>query len=406
MKNMTRYFLIVIMSTALIAMAGCGLLPAAEPIPTLASTIDLPPQPTAAPVEPTAAVEDTQALEETAVPEDTPEPDDSGLTETGEPTLPAADLPPYPGPGDDEAEGGIAAGDLSGLESTPITLPGPVERVAWPSPDVIDLEGSEVALLQSGGEFLPVLLDPPTLAEPISIPADGSRVIALAPDASSLVIQNDNQTAVFTLGDQQLQVLPQPAQASAANYSEDSRYLVVSSIDQIQATIYDLEENATAQIDGFTTAAPVYNTFIAPGGQTAAWVSRATLQFHDVASNTLGQRLDAPDFISTIAFSPDGQRLALSAGTSLEIYSVPSGEQLAQVTLSEPARSLDFSPDGQILLSDYRSGLQSWDAETLAPLSAVSSESSAVTLVSFSPGGDTIISLHDDNTLRVWKARE
>lgn len=406
MKNMIRLILIVILSAALMAAVGCGMLSAAEPIPTLASTIDLPPLPTAAPTEPAAVAEDTQALEETAAPEETPQPDGSAPTETEEPTLPAADLPPYPGPGDgeEEPEGGSSAGDLSDLESTPITLPGPVNRVAWPAPDMINLEGAEVALLQSDGEFLPVLLDPPTLAEPISIPSGGGQVIALAPDASSLVIQTGNQAAVFTPANQQLQALP--AQAIAASYSDDSRYLAVSSADQIQATIYDLAENTSTQIDGFTTAAPVYSTYIAPGGQTAAWVSRATLQFHDVSTNTLGQRLDAPDFINTIAFSPDGQRLALSAGNSLELYSVPSGEQLAQVTLSEPASSLDFSPDGQILLSDYGSGIQSWDAETLAPVSAVSSDSSTVTLVSFSPGGDTIITLHDDNTLRVWKARE
>jgi WD40 repeat protein len=157
-------------------------------------------------------------------------------------------------------------------------------------------------------------------------------------------------------------------------------------------------------LEGFETAAPVYSVVLGPLGKSLVWISRGTLQFHDVfVEDGLGTRLDFTGFIGPVTFSPDGSRLALDVEGNLHLYRVADGSLMAQLALEAPLSTLAFSPDGSILAANFSDGFQTWNGETLEPLVSLPGGGTDTLWTGFSPDGRLLLTLHNDNELRLWR---
>lgn len=401
---------IAALAAVIVLLAACGgpgsqptIAPTHTAAPTAAAPAGETPLPaTSAPTEtlPAATADYPPPDEPTAPPSsDYPPPD--------EPTAPPSD--DYPAPGGDSAAV-IGPDNAASLSAHIMGLPEYPERLLWPAPGLLEAAPDASLLLQAGPYLHPVVLlgegpDPAGLGQPVPLPLNSTELLAVSPDASALLIQDPSQLGLFSPNGQRLHVIEHPG-PYGANFSPDSRYLAVLSGEQLAVDVFEAASGEhITQLTGFETAAPVYNTFIAPGGATAVWIARATVQMQDVASGTMGTRLDFVDFVSSFAFSPDGARIAISAGDKLGVYSLPAGELLVEITTSQPVTSLAFSPDGRLVAGAYGPTVQIWETQALTPAANLPGPTASTSMVSFSPDGRFLVSVHDENQLAVWRTR-
>jgi WD40 repeat protein len=242
------------------------------------------------------------------------------------------------------------------------------------------------------------------LGQPIPLPLNGNTIVAFAPDASSLLVQEPGRLAVYTIDGPLVREIAELDQTGWANYSPDSTALAITSQEEFATYVYG-SDGSTVKLEGFETAAPVYGAVLGPQAKTLAWISRGTLQFHDLTAvqDGLGTRLDYTGFIGPVVFSPDGSRLALSVETELYLYRVPDGSLVAQLPLDAPLSTLTFSPDGSLLAANYRDGFQTWNGETLEPLVSLPGGGTDTLWTGFSPDGRLLLTLHNENELRLWR---
>jgi hypothetical protein len=303
----------------------------------------------------------------------------------------------------------ITPHNLISLTMTGMTLPEYSERILWPAPGTPGVPENAAVLLQSGPKLYPLVLDPSandsmTLLDPIPLPLNGNTIVAFATDASSLLVQEPGRLAVYRIDGSLVHAIDELDQTGWAGYSPDSSALVITSQEEFAAFVYGAD-GSILKLVGFETAAPVYGAVLGPQGKSLAWLSRGTLQFHDVTAvqNGLGARQDFTSFIGPVAFSPDGSRLALDVEGELHLYNVSDGSQVAQLSLDAPISTLAFSPAGDFLAANFRDGFQTWNAHTLEPLVTLSSGGADTLWVGFSPDGTLLLTLHNDNELRLWR---
>lgn len=250
-------------------------------------------------------------------------------------------------------------------------------------------------LVRVADNLIPIIIAPPQAGKAIPLPANGEHILAIAPDASSLVIRDNQNAGIYHLDKQLIGAIDNPDAIYGALYSSDGKYVAVTSQDKWAVLLYDaITGTKLAYLTGFETAAPVYGVIPAPGGKTIAWFARATLRIQDVATQKMGADVREQDFIMQNEFSPDGTLIALCAGDQFEIYDVSSGSLVSHLTTKVPARALGFSPDGKMIMGLFQGELQFFDIPSLTPITAISMPQDVNQAV-FSSDGAYIIATTD-----------
>jgi hypothetical protein len=312
-------------------------------------------------------------------------------------------------PEDSELDSVITASNLTRLVPHLLKLPEYPERVLWPKPGTPAVPSEVSILIQSGPSLYPIELNldavnPASLGRPIPLPLNGNSIVAFAPDDSSLLVQEPGRLALYSVDGRLIREIDELDRTSYAVYSPDSTTLAITSQEEFATYVYGLD-GSIVKLEGFETAAPVYGVILGPQGKTLAWISRGTLQLHDVTAvqDGLGTRLDFTGFIGPVTFSPDGSRLALDVEGNLHLYRVVDGSLIAQLALDSPLSTLAFSPDGSILAANFRDGFQTWNGETLEPLVTLPGAGTGTLWTGFSPDGRLLLTLHNENELRLWR---
>ncbi len=100
-----------------------------------------------------------------------------------------------------------------------------------------------------------------------------------------------------------------------AVFSADGKTVALVHVDKIEVTLWDVATaKQTKDLSGFQTAAPVYSIRTNADATKIAWVSRATVQFMDVASAQLGNQLSFEQFVAASQFLPSGDFLTVVPG--------------------------------------------------------------------------------------------
>ncbi len=255
--------------------------------------------------------------------------------------------------------------------------------------------------------LVPIRLDPPAAGAPVQIKIPGNAVF-FSPDlsgAAAMAMGDKAQLTQFDLNGKPVHTYDVP-DPYGASFSPDGSLLAVTTANEMSILIYDVKTGQrVTKLTGFQTAAPVYGAGILPGNQTAYWIARATLQLQAIGSGEMGQALSFEDFISQVQPSSDGSRLTIAVAGKLIVYQVPSLEKVAEISVSQPINALALSPDGKLLAAGYGSGIQIWDAATLTPVASLPGPNDFTGLVSFSPDGKALVSLHTGNVVNIWKVK-
>lgn len=113
----------------------------------------------------------------------------------------------------------------------------------------------------------------------------------------------------------------------------------------------------------------------------------------------------APDTIIALAISPNGRYLAVSdVSNTLSLWEVSSRTRLYQISAAPvPVNTLVFSPDSKSLLTGGDYTVQLWDVTGGRCLRKWRSDRHPATHLMLTTPDLTVLSSHDDQTLRCWQ---
>ncbi len=111
--------------------------------------------------------------------------------------------------------------------------------------------------------------------------------------------------------------------------------------------------------------------------------------------------------IRSIEFSHDNRFFGLAADNGLTIWSLPDWEIYHEV-LDQRTNDIALSPDGNLFAVADVKGITLWDIETLTPIALLKDKGilAFVSLIEFSPDGNTLAGGGFDGVLRLWDVSE
>jgi WD40 repeat protein/tRNA A-37 threonylcarbamoyl transferase component Bud32 len=214
--------------------------------------------------------------------------------------------------------------------------------------------------------------------------------------------------------------LPSPANAAAAcfitPFAGDGRFLAVRHLPGDLLRVWDLSSNklvceipdrATGGIDAtFAT-----DSAFAPDGRTLAiGMPAGGVSFHDLlkGGREIG-RLATNSPPSFLAFAPASDRIGVIGKNAhaLDLYEVTSGKKLFEVPATAEIICAGFSPDGRTLALGQNDGvIQLSDSLTGTQKLVLHGHRGRVNQLVFHPGGHILVSTGEDNSIRLWDARD
>jgi WD40 repeat protein len=150
-----------------------------------------------------------------------------------------------------------------------------------------------------------------------------------------------------------------------------------------------------------------YESFIAfsPDGRLAALPRPDhSIRIYELPSGATWKELPGSLPVRSVHFHPDGRRLAVVVGDSVQLRDLSGGKVLATFKHPGGVCPLAWRGDGKVFATGcYDNDIYLWDtANPAQPLRVLKGHFAAVVRLSFSHGGDLLLSDGWDSTVRLW----
>jgi WD40 repeat protein len=154
------------------------------------------------------------------------------------------------------------------------------------------------------------------------------------------------------------------------------------------------------------------------GRRLAVGGSDHYLRVYDPSSGKMLAKFKHDHSCREASFSPDGKTLAVAASgfaDPISLWDVDLGKRRATIEFwrvtSNLTSNLSFSPDSKLLATGHevRKGqyeVMVWDTATCKKRAAFLGHAGKVHLVAFSPDGNTLATVDQKNTVRLWALRK
>jgi len=280
---------------------------------------------------------------------------------------------------------------------------------------VWSLDNTHILLLQ-GSEAARVKTDALTVSDRFSFETS-VMMLSAAPDGRTVVFSTDGMNLQIKdiSSTQAAEVINSGVMINNIDFSPDGRWLLVTSMDAIEARLWDTASRKEVKtLSGFETAAPVYNTWFGSDSAHILWVSRGTVQPMAIDSGQFGPQLSHEDFVNDAELSPDGKLIATAAyGTVrddylplMTIWDAVSGEPLGLLPDDKDSfTALAFSPDSRLIAAANGARITVWDAENPQLLADLDSGTDFIAALAFSADGSMLASISSDGTLAIWQVK-
>ena len=183
-------------------------------------------------------------------------------------------------------------------------------------------------------------------------------------------------------------------------------------MDAWQVTLWNTSDGKKmTTLEGFETAAPVYDAQSSADGRTLIWHARGTIQLQDIASGKMGHTFSHEDFVSAFALSTDGKILATAAAGTVDgnftpliyVWEAKNGSKLDSFVNSDPFTSLSFSPDGKLLASASGNKVIIWEVGSHNKAAEFEAHKDNISNLAFAPDGKTLLTSGSDNLVTLWQ---
>ncbi len=204
-------------------------------------------------------------------------------------------------------------------------------------------------------------------ATPLGLLADGSQMVAVAPDGRLFAAGGSDRTVRLfdsPTGEPLGAVLRLEGAARMLRFGDGGRLLTWATGGPVRVwTVNRFEPLAVWQREHTLEMA-------LKGERLLAQVGDYRLEVRDVRSgDRVGPAIVRPAAIKTVVVSPDGSQFAiLDGGRTVGVWRTTDGTPVREIRLPETAQTATFSADGMELFAGFGKTAQGWDLKTGKPL--------------------------------------
>jgi WD40 repeat protein len=241
-------------------------------------------------------------------------------------------------------------------------------------------------------------------------------LLDISSDGGTYATTNNNEDLLLRNWELKTEnVIPTGTFFMSAEFSPDGSKIMVTSMDEWGALIFDMDTGAQiVKLTGFETAAPVYDVRFGQSNDYAIWISRATIQVSEIATNQLLPAIYHQDFIMGFDLNAEGTLLATSAAEAVNdefmptvfLYDFKSGELIQKFTTTKAVYGIQFSPDNLKLAFSLGNSISLYDLETQQVDNQFVTETEAISQVLFSPDGSILVSVGEGLNLKFFQLNE
>lgn len=192
---------------------------------------------------------------------------------------------------------------------TALDLSQPVRQMVWDAPE------NELMLL-SGVEITGVNLSDPGNISTCQVSDESYSLLMVSdPGVLAAMTKDRQQIDLYASGcsEKPERTIIPGFQILSFMITKDGKSVLVNSAEEIRTVVYDVETGETVyDLDGFETAAPVYDSMLSGDGKFIVWHARGTFAVQNTADGSFGKTISLWDFASSYTLSLDNKTLAVA----------------------------------------------------------------------------------------------